>query len=191
MENKTVGHVSTVSNERSSSFNVVSMGNKESYAANGRADDGEDESIVSSLIAEHAVLNGIGRMKKVVSVKLQVALRDCNEAQTFTVHTSGEHPAWFLKLSAESLALLNVVFFVTDAEFSAENLFIGLPVLRQLGVGTKTLRENFRDLLGRAECPCVKNGSPPDKIGRVRRLMIVRLDGVSNDAIMAPVNLEN
>lgn len=49
--------------------------------------------------------------------------------------------------TAGSLALLNVEYLVADADFAAEDLFLGLPVLQNLVVDTKTLLEERGGLL--------------------------------------------
>lgn len=161
--NKAVGHITTVPHQNCSSFEVASMNNKESYTANRRADDGADESVVPSGIAEHAVFNGIGRMRKIVRARLQVALKDCNEAQILTWARIWTAPRIVLKLTAELHVLLNVEFLNADAELAAEDLLIGLPALRHLGVDTKTLLENRRDSLHVYDCASVKYGANDKK----------------------------
>lgn len=49
----------------------------------GRCDDGVDESIVFPRLAESAVLIGIGKLKKINSVTVQVALKEKADAQKF------------------------------------------------------------------------------------------------------------
>lgn len=87
--------------------------------ANGRTDDGTDESIVFSKFAERSVLNGIGKMTKIDKVSLQVALKDAYCAQSFTFSRTWTPPRTVLRLTAGPLALVNVTFLVADANFAA------------------------------------------------------------------------
>lgn len=59
-----------------------------------------------------------------------------------------------------------------------EDLLIGLPVLRHLGVGTKTLLEVRSDLLDEADC---SGDTTKNCHGRVKRLMIARLNRISTE----------
>lgn len=83
-------------------------------------------------------------------------------------------------MSAGPLALVNVTFLVADADLSAEDLLIGLPVLQHLGVDSKTLLEERRDLLDGADCSSVRSLSPNSSGGLVSRLMTARLHGLLN-----------
>lgn len=109
--------------------------------ASVRTDDGSDKSIVSSKFAERAVLNGIGKMTKIDKVSLQLALKDADRAQLFTFSQTWTPPPTVLRSAAGPLALVNVTFLVADANLAAEDLLIGLPVLRHLGVDSKALLE--------------------------------------------------
>ena len=59
---------------------------------NGRCDDGSDESIVSSILAEKAVLKGIGRLRKVKPIQVRVAIKTGDKAQLFTATRRWEVP---------------------------------------------------------------------------------------------------
>lgn len=89
-----------------------------------------DDSIVSALIVEQTVLNGIDKMKKVTPVTISVALKDSEEAKKFTFFRSWTPPYTALILATGSLALLNVARLVPDADLAVEDVPIGLPVLR-------------------------------------------------------------
>lgn len=52
----------------------------------GRFDDGSDKSIAAPSFAQHAVLQGIGRMSAINPVRIQVALKGKEEAATVTFH---------------------------------------------------------------------------------------------------------
>lgn len=75
------GRLKPSTNQHTSSFFVTVTDGSESMTASGRTDDGSDESIVSSKLTESAVLAGIGKMKKISPVSLQVALTDDEDAQ--------------------------------------------------------------------------------------------------------------
>lgn len=165
---------------RTGSVQVELQDGSETVNARGRADDGSDESIVSSRIAEQAVLNGVGKMAKITPITLQVALKSGANAETFTFSRSWTPPRLVLKLSAGPLALLNVRFLVADADLAVEDLLIGLPVLRHLGVDTKTLLEERRDLLDGTDCNLHHLDVGTSKMGRVSRLMIARLNRLSD-----------
>lgn len=107
---------------------TVSDGN-ELMISKGLTDDGSDESIVSPKFAERVVLNGIGKMTKIDSVKLQVALNNSSEAQSFTFSRTWTPPRTVLPLYTGTLALVNETFLVANDDLAAEDLLIGLPVL--------------------------------------------------------------
>lgn len=146
----------------------------------GRIDDGSDESIVSPHLAEKAVLNGIGKMAKIKPLSLQVALKEADDAQSFTFSGTGTPPRIVLRLSTGPLALNNVKFLVADVDLAAEDILIGLPVLRHLGVDTKTMLERDRKRLDETVCSVVV--SPPATGGTVCRLMIARHNRVVDKA---------
>lgn len=50
----------------------------------GRCIGVADESIVSPRLAESVILSGIGKFKKIYPVTMQVALKEAQEAQSFT-----------------------------------------------------------------------------------------------------------
>lgn len=102
----------------------------------------------------------------------QVALKEDFDAKKFTFSGSWTAPRTMLKLSAGPLALLNVEYLVTDMELAAEDLLMGLPVLRHFGVDNETLLEDRRNLLSETDC---SNAAPNNQDGRVGRLMIARL----------------
>lgn len=166
-----------------SSFEVQFQDGNESLWANGRADDGYDESIITARIAEHAVLNGVGKIKKITPISLQVALKSGSEAESFTFTRTWTPPRLVLKLAAGPLAFLSVRFLVSDADLAVEDTLLGLPVLGNLGIDTKTLLEERRDLLHGPDCSSVKFCSSSENGGRVSWLMIARLNRMSNDLV--------
>ncbi len=96
--------------------------------ASGRCYDGSDDSIASSAIAEKGAIQGIGRIKKVDPVKMQVALKKDSEANEFTFSRVWVVPRTVLKLLSEKLGIMNISFLVADEELAAESILIGHPV---------------------------------------------------------------
>lgn len=64
-------------------------------------------------------------------------------------------PRLLLHLSVGPLALLNINFLVADAELTEHDLLIGQPVLKHLGIDSKTTLENNRAQLNEMDCSCV------------------------------------
>lgn len=175
---KTAGRVQSATTPDASSMTVVFYDCDESISANGRADDGADERIVSARIADEAVTNGIGRIKKIKPVTMQVSLKVGSDAEKFTFSRTWTPTRIVMKLAAGPLALLNVELLVADADLAAEDVLIGLPVLRHLGVDTKTLLEERRDLLNGMDCSSIPATEQKGLPGRVGRLMIARLNRI-------------
>ena len=103
---------------------------RESITATARCDDGSDDSLVSPKLAERAAVKGIGKITAIEPVRLNVALKTGDEAQSFFVSRTWVAPRTVLQLSSGQLALANVTFLVADDDLACEELIIGLPVLR-------------------------------------------------------------
>lgn len=99
-----------------SSYPVTVTDGAESKTANGRLDDGSDESLVSPKFSKRAVLNGFGKMTKIDKVTLHVALKNTTEAQSFTFSRTWIPPKTVVQLLTGPLALVRVTFFVTNDE---------------------------------------------------------------------------
>ena len=84
-------------------------------------------------------------------------------------------------LNAGPLALLNLTFLVPDDELADGDMLIGLPVLKHLGIDTKTMLEQNRDVLDGADCSSVRSPSLSGRDGHVSRLMMARLNRVIGD----------
>lgn len=162
-------------------LNVTFCDGSESMTESGRADEGSDETIISARIAESATFNGIGKMAKITPVTLQVALKQEAEAERFSFSRTWTAPRTVLQVSAGPLAMVNVTYLVAYADLAVEGFLIGSPVLQNLGVNTKTFLEERRDLFDVADCSAVK--SLGARGGKVSRLMIARIQGVSNDDV--------
>lgn len=99
----------------------------------------------------------------------------------FLVH---ERPRFIPRLITGSSALNNVRFLVAGADLSAADALIGLPVLRHLGVETKTILERDRERLDGSDCFVV---SLPPNEGSISHLMIAR----HNRIVDEPAPAEN
>lgn len=74
---------------------------------------------------------------------------------------------------------LNVSFLVPDAELAENDLFIGQPVLKHLGIDSKTMLENNRAQLHETDCLNVVRDE--DVTSTVGLLLISRMKGVKHE----------
>lgn len=119
------GRVHQSSNKSSTSaFTVTVMDVSESMTGNGRTDEGSDESIVSSKFAECAILSGIGKITTIDKMSIEVALKNCKNAQSSTIYRSWTPASALLRLATGPLALVNVTFLVCDAAVAFEDLLM-------------------------------------------------------------------
>lgn len=144
----------------------------------GRCDDGSDDSIASPKLAKQAVAEGIGRMRKIAPVNLQVALRKTEHAETFSFSRIWTVPRTVLHLSSGQLALLNLSYLVADDDLASESLLIGRPILAHLQVDTRTLLEQNRAVLNGADCSSIGNPTAPTRGGFVSRIMLARINRI-------------
>lgn len=113
---------------------------------------------------------------------LQFSLKNGTEASLYTFSRTWTPPCTTLRLATGPLALLKVCFLVADeGSLAVEDLLLGLPVLRHLGIDTKTLLEERREELQGMDCSTVTGKATES--GRLRRLMVVRLNHVSNEDV--------
>ena len=147
-----------------------------SLSATGRCDDGSDDSLVSPHLAEKAAISGIGKIKGIRPVKIQVALRKDDKAQSFRFYRIWTVPRTVLQLASGQLALANLSFLVADDQMTCEDLIIGLPVLRHLQVDTRTLLENNRAVLDGSDCSQIGNPCIGDGSGVVSRMISARMN---------------
>lgn len=140
----------------SSSFTVTFTDGDNTLTAEGRSYDGSDESITSAQVAENSFHNGIAKIKEIAPVSLQVVLKKCSDAEASTFSRSWTPPRTILHLSVVTLEILNVTYHVADAYLAVESLLIELPVLQHLGIDTKTLLEERRDILDGADCSTIR-----------------------------------
>lgn len=149
----------------------------ESVPATGRANDTSGASVVSSNLAEAALLCGIGKFKMVSSVSLQEVLNDDENAQV-TIFCLWTPFLTTLRLAAGSLALVNVFTLVADPKHAIKYLLIGLLVLLYQGVKTKFLLNECCDLSDGANCSHIESSSTSE--GQVRQVIIARLNCFPN-----------
>lgn len=163
---------------------IVLKDDTASHNCHGRCDDGSDESLVSPRVAEAATIKGIGKMRKIEPVIVQVALRKGENAETFTFSRQWTVPRLVLQLSAGPLALLNVTMLVADAELADEDILIGRPVLAHLGIDSRTMLEAKRSTLHETDCKKVRRNATTDS--RIGRILIARIKGVNNPELSLP-----
>lgn len=161
-----------------------------SLSGTGRCDDGCDESIVSPTLAQTAVCKGIGKFKAIAPVHIQVAIKSDSEPSTFTFSRIWQVPRLILELASGRLALRNISFLVADSELAAEDLLIGLPVLKHLGIDSKTLLERNRATLDGTDCDLVRPRQDVSTCGTLGRLLIARLQRVKGPEPIAEDNSE-
>lgn len=78
------------------------------------------------------------------------------------------------------------MLLVADDCLAAEYLLIGLPVLKHLGIDTKTLLEQKRNLLDGIYCSSVCDLPSASKDGSASRHVTTRINRVIGDDIDSP-----
>lgn len=146
----------------------------------GRCDDGSDDSLVAPHVAERAVLDGIGKIKKIDPVTVSVALKKDEEAQQFSFSRTWTVPRIILSLPSGKLAMLNVCFLVADDDLACESVLVGLPLLEHMKVDTKTMLDENRDRLDGIDCGMVGNPTRGGSTGYVGRVMVARYNAEGN-----------
>lgn len=144
-----------------------------------RSDDGANASIVSSRLAGVAVLKGIGRLKYINPVKVQMALKDDEDSQTFNFSPLWTVSLIILHLLVESLALLGVTFLVADNDLAENDLLIGLPMLEHLVINSKTILENKKAQWNDTDCSNVVRDIKV--LSTVGRIFVTRIKRVKSD----------
>lgn len=119
-------------------------------------------------------------MAKMAPVSLQVVLTDGEDALSFLFSRTWTPARTVLNLNAGPLYLVIVSYLVVDADLSVEDLLVVLPVLLNMGVGTKSFSEKRRHLLGGVYCSSIRAASDRARGRQVSRLMIFRLNRLSN-----------
>lgn len=80
-------------------------------------------------------------------VFLPVAIQEGDTDHSFTFSRTCTLPRTTFRLAVGPLDHFNVTYYVGDAELSAEDFLLGLPVLKHLARDTKDLLEQKRDVL--------------------------------------------
>lgn len=95
-----------------------------SMKGSGRCDDGSDDSIATSKLAQQAVLKGIARLEAIDPVSIQVALTSTDKPESLTFPRVSKVPRLILERSTGRLALTNISFLLSDAALSSEDVLI-------------------------------------------------------------------
>lgn len=90
-------------------------------------------------MSEEAVIDGIGRIKRIIRVELSVALNTACEPQLLRFSSTWTCPRTVLHLSAGQLDVRNITFLVPGNGLTCEELLIRLAVLRHLKIDIKAL----------------------------------------------------
>ena len=135
-------------------------GESSSHDCRGGSDGGSDESIMKPKTATEASKKGIGKRNNIKPVTMLVALRNRKNPDSFQFSRSYTIPRLILHLSAGQLALTKAMFLVSDDDLAEEDLLIGLPLLRHLGIDSRTMLENNRSQLHGTDCSDVRTHPP-------------------------------
>ena len=146
----------------------------------GQCDDGSDDSLVSSKIANAVVIKSIRFIKSIKKVELSVALKKGDTAHVFSFSRVWHVPRTILQLSSGNLAVLNVSYLVADDELVDEGLLIGRSVLEHLKVDTKRSLEENRESLDGTDFASVGYRTIPKNGGYVSRIMALRDNQLRN-----------
>lgn len=157
----------------SPSCSVVINDGLASITAVAQCDDGSDDSIASSRVAEEAVVKGVGRIHSTTPITVQVVSRNDEATAFFRFYRSWTAPRITLQLASGKLALTVVSFLVAGDDLSCEELLIGLRAPRHLRLDSKILLEMNRSELDGTDCAKVRNPNS-EGFGSVGRLMIAR-----------------
>jgi len=152
----------------------------------GRLDDGADDSLVCPTVAEAAALKGIGRLRSIKPVKLQVPLSKEATAMQFSFSRRWEIPELVMEMNSGKMALRNVSVLVADDHIVSEPLIIGNPVLRHLKVDTNSIIDSKLPELNGTDCSDV--GNPITTGGYISRLVRHRKNQVKGDIYRPQVN---
>lgn len=93
----------------------------------------------------------------ITSVIIQVTLSTTGKAGEFTFSRDWHVPRLVLELSSGRLAVCNITFMDSDASLAIEDILIGLPILRHLGIDSWSLLECNCAKLNGTDCSNVPN----------------------------------
>lgn len=112
---KISGRFNAVSSLSSTSSAIFFQDGNELSTVQGRTNEETDEFIISSKVSEQIVINGIGKMKKIKSTNLLVVLTAGADAESFTFSRAWNPPWTILKLSAGTIAFMDLEYVVADS----------------------------------------------------------------------------
>lgn len=88
-----------------------------------------------------------------------------------------------MHLASGQLGLAHISYLVADDDLACEELLIGLPVIKQLQIDTRTLLETNRAVLHGSDCSHIGNPTANSRGGSLSRLMTARRNSVANSEI--------
>lgn len=121
------------------------------------------------------------KYEKIDKVVLKVALKDAESVKSCKFSRSWTPPCTILRIAAGPPVLVNVQLLDTDAELPAEDLFIGLPVLKLLVVDTKNLLAQKSHVLGGLDISEIAQGPIQNIGGNKSGFMNARLNDATDD----------
>lgn len=120
-------------------------------------------------------------MRAIMPVKIQVALKGSGERSTFTFLRTWKVPRLLMEFSAGQIALTNVTLLFADDETACKDFLLDLPVLRTLGIDSRTLLENNCSTLNVTDCYNVVNKYRKRPSGNIGRFLISLLQGLGRE----------
>lgn len=96
---------------------------------------------------EAAVIQGIGKIKRIMLVTIRVALGQEEKEQEINFSRSCTSPRTTVQLSSGQLALTNISYLVADDHLCWEDILLGLRVLHNLRIDSQSLLERSATLL--------------------------------------------
>lgn len=145
------------------------------YAEMERCDDSSDESFVSPSLVQTVIVKVIGIMASIAPMKIHVTLKKTGSPATSSFSCTWHVPRLLFKLAARQMALINIIFLVADNDTACEDLLIGLPVLRHLGIGSSTLLQQKWSSLDCTDCAGIGGHPTPNTAGQLGRLIVSQM----------------
>lgn len=126
------------------------------------------------------MLKKIERLKAIEAVTNQVALSYSKHPDAFTFSRLWYVPRLILEHTRSSgrLALTNISILVSDAALASEDLFIGLLILQNLGIDSRTFLEQNCPTLDDTDCSTVHNTATSNSSGSLGKLMMAQMQRI-------------
>lgn len=118
-----------------------------SVTARARSDGNSDKPASLCWLGKAADFNCSEEFKNISSVFLQVALKEHEDVQPFSLSILWTSPRTMLRISAGPLSSVSVSYLVTGTQLAVEDSLLGFLVLQHLGAGTKSFLKERRNLL--------------------------------------------